>query len=483
MRPTYNHRTATRTRPYVAVAAAILTLIVLISGCSQPTEKTPPQAAPTDTVAAAPADPTATTAPAAPDPTNTPAPTATPSEPTSTPVPLTEAQLLNGTYTLPDIEEPFQLTDGEYEEQYGEGATMVHTVLLVNHAFGDLNGDGADDAVVVLGHNTGGTGTFLHLVAMVNEGGDPQQVAITLLGDRTPVHTLAIEDGAIVVDLMTHAENDPMCCPTQRARQVYQLETDALALVEETVIPAALVPDQVAFDYEAVSTAAHGMLIPPTPYDPDVPPALNGEPQHVAFFFEPVETTDYLNPHQMQLRIYPIDEYEAIYEGTEMEGEIAARVAALQALLDNRPAGAEIEELPVLPDQGAPQVLHARVAYLDFGGGATKAGVGPAGAGVRFVTFYSHVADPLTNDQIFYTFQGLTDDGRFWISFFADVTTPALPDTYEDADTDAATEDYEAYLAETLAALESATFTPQLSTLDTVLLSLQIAPGNTTGTP
>lgn len=464
---------AAQSRLYTVVIAVLITATLVIAGCStQVTEEATPQTAPTNTEPAS----AATAAPTEPAPSATPSPTETPAEPTPTPAPITEAQIQNATYTVPDLEDPVELTDGAYELQYGEGATMVHTVRLVDHILGDLNKDGVDDAAVILSHNSGGTGTWIYLVGMLNEDGEPQQAAITLLGDRTPVHTLNIEDGTIVIDLMTHAESDPMCCPSQRARQIYQLEEDTLALVEETITPAALVPGQVTFDYEPASTAAYGVLMPPTPYDPDTLPALNGEPQHVAFFFEPVETMEVLDPRQMQLRIYPLEEYQAIYADTGLEGEVAGRITALRELLDNRPDGSDIGDLPILPDQGAPQVTHARVAYLDFGGSATKAGVGPGGSGVRFVTFYSHAADPLTNDRIFYTFQGLTNDGRFWISFFAPVTTPVLPDTYEDADIDAVTEDYEAYLTETLAALEDATFTPELSTLDTVILSLQIAP-------
>jgi hypothetical protein len=36
-----------------------------------------------------------------------------------------------------------------------------------------------------------------------------------LLGDRIQINALSIENNKIVVDMITHGPEDPMCCPTQ----------------------------------------------------------------------------------------------------------------------------------------------------------------------------------------------------------------------------------------------------------------------------
>ena len=145
--------------------------------------------------------------------------------------------LKNATYTIEDLGD-VQLVNGEYTHQYGEGATMINTVGIADMVLGDLDGDGDDDAAVILWWQSGGTGTFLYLAAMRNDNGVPQQAGITALGDRVQPGALTIIDSAIVLEALTHGPSDPMCCPSQKTVQTYTLEGDALTLVSsETVSP------------------------------------------------------------------------------------------------------------------------------------------------------------------------------------------------------------------------------------------------------
>jgi putative hemolysin len=123
-------------------------------------------------------------------------PLATPSSPAT--AELTEASLQNARYSLPDLG-AIELKDGRYEKKYGEGATQVNTAGYLTAAFGDLNGDGVEDAAAVVWWSGGGSGTFVHLAAMLNDRGAPRQAAVIFLGDRTNVETLAIKEGKIIV--------------------------------------------------------------------------------------------------------------------------------------------------------------------------------------------------------------------------------------------------------------------------------------------
>lgn len=156
---------------------------------------------------------------------------------TLAPVPLTLEALRNAEY---QSEWPRSgkatLTDGRYFEAYEPGsASGVHITLSEPVAFGDLNGDGAADAAVVLTANTGGSGIFRHLAAVVNEQGQPQHVASVFLGDRVRIASLEIEDGRIVVGIIGHGPGDPACCPTQRMTHVFQLVGDTLEEVRSIV--------------------------------------------------------------------------------------------------------------------------------------------------------------------------------------------------------------------------------------------------------
>ena len=147
------------------------------------------------------------------------------------PPPLTVEALMNADY---HSEWPgdgvAELKDGQYEEEIVPGAAskLVIVVYPDMYAFGDLNGDGVDDAAVVLATSGGGSGTFISLEAVVNEQGAPKHVASAQLGDRARINSLAIESGKVTVNLVTHGPNDPMCCPTQEASEKYKLQGDTL---------------------------------------------------------------------------------------------------------------------------------------------------------------------------------------------------------------------------------------------------------------
>ncbi|MFQ5812502.1 MAG: META domain-containing protein [Anaerolineae bacterium] len=141
---------------------------------------------------------------------------------------------------------PITLTDGRYEgEPFVEGGASRLVVTLVELvAFGDLDDDGAEDAAVILAANAGGSGTFISLEAVRNEGGKPVHVATYSLGDRARIESLAIEGGQILLEMITHGPDDPMCCPTQRVRNVYALEGDTLIEVSSEVIGAVEEPSK-----------------------------------------------------------------------------------------------------------------------------------------------------------------------------------------------------------------------------------------------
>lgn len=151
-----------------------------------------------------------------------------PSEPVvETQAELTLDALRNATYPSEwEDSGVVTLTNGRYEgEPYVEGgATRLVITLISPFAFGDLDGDGADDAAVILVANPGGSGTFYSLEAVRNESGEPVQLASYSLGDRAQIRSLAIEGGQVTLQMVTHGPDDPMCCPTQIVRNTYALE-------------------------------------------------------------------------------------------------------------------------------------------------------------------------------------------------------------------------------------------------------------------
>lgn len=134
---------------------------------------------------------------------------------------LSLEQALNCQYQLPDSSgniQPYQLTDGALQNG-ADGSVPGFASIFVNRdvvALGDINGDGAGDAVVPIGIGYGGSGTFVYLAAVLNQGGMPTHIPATTygLGDRNGVRSLNIVDGKIYAEVMMHGPNDPMCCPS-----------------------------------------------------------------------------------------------------------------------------------------------------------------------------------------------------------------------------------------------------------------------------
>lgn len=165
------------------------------------------------------------------------APTETPLSPltsapretvTPTVTSLSEDALRNMEFTLPVSQKTVKLVDGRYEA--GSGADYLLASMADTMAFGNINGDGLDDAAVILGENMGGSGMFESLVVVFNQGGVPAQWAATQIGDRVRINAVAIQDHQVVLDILVGGLNDPMCCPSLAETQTYRLTKGGLFL-------------------------------------------------------------------------------------------------------------------------------------------------------------------------------------------------------------------------------------------------------------
>jgi hypothetical protein len=125
-----------------------------------------------------------------------------------------------------------QLAGGEYREQAAPGSATETVVMLTDQvAVGELSGQPA--AVVILATDPGGSGTFYDLAVVIEQDGQLVNVATTTLGDRVQTNSLSIENGQVVVDMVTHGQDDPMCCPTKQVVRTYELQGDQLVKTSE----------------------------------------------------------------------------------------------------------------------------------------------------------------------------------------------------------------------------------------------------------
>jgi len=73
--------------------------------------------------------------------------------------------------------------------------------------------------------------------------------------------------------------------------------------------------------------------------------------------------------------------------------------------------------LPFLPWVNSQQSLCSQPQIIDFHGGK----------GIRYLTYNSQDPSPVLDQRIFYTFQGLTEDGQFYVSVVFPVETGIFP--------------------------------------------------------
>jgi hypothetical protein len=143
-------------------------------------------------------------------------------------------QLQNAAYTLPELG-TLQLSRGRYENQQ----TQV-TVHLMNQTgmvqFGDLNGDGREDALTVLTVRKG-SDVLTYLVAALNQNDRLQPTAPLFLGDGVQIKSMVIESGQVKANLLTPAPEDPICCPTQNVTRTYRLNYQLVQEAEAVANP------------------------------------------------------------------------------------------------------------------------------------------------------------------------------------------------------------------------------------------------------
>jgi hypothetical protein len=154
----------------------------------------------------------------------------------------------------------------------------------------------------------------------------------------------------------------------------------------------------------------------------------------------------------------------------EYNQEAIKRIAELTALANKPETIDPNNSIPVLPVFNAAQAIRSQVAPLAF----------QNGKGIRFVTYYAQDPSAVNNAEAFYTFQGVTDDGLYYIAAYFPITHPSLVATHTDVpggDINAFTANYTQYLADITRTLNDATqdsYAPDLSDLDYIIQSMLI---------
>jgi hypothetical protein len=150
--------------------------------------------------------------------------TITPTEtPTATITPI--ASYKDATYQIEG--QSITLVNGISEIEAAPGsASRIITRYFGNDAFGDLNGDGKEDAAFLLTQENGGSGTFYYIVAALRTDTGYLGTNGIFLGDRIAPQATEIQKGVIIVNYADRNPNDSFAVQPSVAVSKYFRVTD-----------------------------------------------------------------------------------------------------------------------------------------------------------------------------------------------------------------------------------------------------------------
>lgn len=291
----------------------------------------------------------------------------------------------------------------------------------------------------------------------------PQKIIglLTLLLFLTSMSCNLLQLGAKATPIPPGNQSGIPPAPTQA---VLPLPSPTTAAPTNTPQPSAYF-NGITFTYDpSLSKGVSAQTIEASAPASDQMPFFAVNPKEDQFNFQGYPITQNLPP---QILVFSVSEYEKLISDPVLNKQIDD----LKKLLADRPADSS-GELPFLPIMNAGQLMHAQLKYIKF----------QNGTGIRYLAEYGQNFAPLSNTLLFYTFQGITSDGAYYISATLPVNHAKLPgddgELQLTKDFQKFSDNFPSYVVDIqnkLNAEQASSFTPSLDTLDAMIISLKVA--------
>ena len=106
------------------------------------------------------------------------------------------------------------LRDGKHEELAAPASAALRTTEIWGEPVtADVDGDGDQDAIVIIATEQGGSGTFYYVAVAELDGGSYRGSAGVLLGDRIAPQGVTFADGVVTVSYAERKPGEPMSAP------------------------------------------------------------------------------------------------------------------------------------------------------------------------------------------------------------------------------------------------------------------------------
>lgn len=179
--------------------------------------------------------------------------------------------------------------------------------------------------------------------------------------------------------------------------------------------------------------------------------------------------------HQPVIYVFPAQAY------AELVPVAFESMHRLNNILYDPNAPISPEQLPQVPFFNSHQAFASHIQVISF----------QNGKGVRFLTEYAQYAVSANNSDLFYEFQGFTNDGTYYVVAILPTTMPLLaetsdggaplppggiPYTYFTEGSNFDAQDYYTAVTDLLTGASPESFSPSISQLDLLIQSMRIAP-------
>jgi len=202
----------------------------------------------------------------------------------------------------------------------------------------------------------------------------------------------------------------------------------------------------------------------------DAAPGFTDAPYTQFLFYGDDSSLGFLFDQGGGIRLYETEdlaEYDFMQAIIEELDQLLSDQSDLQSYMDIIEDNSNA--LPFLPLMLHGQTVKARAQYIETN----------YVRGIEFITTSQAAAEPFLNNQFFYTFQGLSTDGQYYVSMVIPLTTELFPAEIP-VNFDMATfvDTLPQYLADSVEMLNNATasdFAPNLETVDDLIESIRFA--------
>ena len=129
----------------------------------------------------------------------------------------------DGTFTVKDGTFEFAFDENgnevaaDYQPTDPDGYVERGYFNVAAPVYGDVDGDGTEEAIIISVHNTGGTGQFDGADVYTMRGGEPVVIGGIPGGDRGDggLHGVTFEGPVVIVERMMSQDGDGACCPSK----------------------------------------------------------------------------------------------------------------------------------------------------------------------------------------------------------------------------------------------------------------------------